>query len=73
MAVYRVNLEKCVGCETCYKVCPMDVFRFDYEKRKSVIAFVTECQICGQCVICCPTGSLGLTYEEITHPITSYL
>lgn len=72
MAVVRVSLEKCTGCMSCFNVCPMDVFRCDYENRKSVIAFVEECQICGQCVMNCPTGSIGLTYEEASRPLTSY-
>ena len=72
MAVYRIDLDACIGCQKCYEICPMDVFRFDHEKRKSVIAYVSECQICGQCVVNCPARSLGLTFEEAGHPLTSY-
>ena len=72
MAVYRVDLESCVGCKNCYNICPMDVFRYDFDKNKSVIAYVTECQVCGQCVINCPTQSLGLTFEEASQPLTNY-
>lgn len=72
MAVYRVDLDACIGCRKCYEICPLDVFRFDYKKKKSVIAYVAECQICGQCVVSCPVKSLGLTFEEAAQPMTSY-
>lgn len=38
MSVARYDLNKCIGCRSCVKVCPMDVFRFDEVNRKSVIA-----------------------------------
>ena len=72
MAVYRVDLNACIGCMNCYNVCPMDVFRFDYEKKKSVIAYVTECQICGQCVVTCLGHSLGLNLKDENYPLTNY-
>ena len=72
MAVYRVDLDACIGCMNCYNSCPMDVFRCDFEKKKSIIAYVTECQICGQCIMVCPVRSLGLTFEEAGQPLTSY-
>ena len=56
MAVYRVDLDACI----------------DFEKKKSIIAYVTECQICGQCIMVCPVRSLGLTFEEAGQPLTSY-
>ena len=72
MAVYRIDLDACIGCRKCYEICPMDVFRFDYEKKKSVIAYVSECQIFGQCIVNCAPHSLGLTYEEVGQPLTVY-
>lgn len=72
MAVCRVDLNACIGCQKCYEICPLDVFRFHYEKKKSVIAYVYECQVCGQCVVNCPTGSLGITFEEASQPITCF-
>ncbi|WP_101722217.1 4Fe-4S dicluster domain-containing protein [Eggerthella timonensis] len=59
MAVKRVDLNACIGCGTCAKICPMDVMRFDKESMKSVIAYVENCQCCAQCYLYCPSGSLG--------------
>ena len=38
MSVARLDLNKCVGCRNCVKLCPMDVFYFDEEANKSVMA-----------------------------------
>ena len=67
--VKRVDLNKCIGCKNCYTVCPMDVFRFDEEKRKSVIAYPESCQNCGQCVINCLGTAITLTDEIFAYPI----
>lgn len=72
MAVYRLNLDACIGCKKCYEICPMDVFRFDEEKKKSIIAYVDECQVCGQCIANCHSHSLGITLNEASQPLTSF-
>ncbi|MCD7882808.1 MAG: ferredoxin family protein [Lachnospiraceae bacterium] len=61
MSVIRADLNKCIGCQRCFKICPMDVFRFDYVRQKSVIAYPESCQSCGQCYLNCPAHSLGFT------------
>lgn len=71
MSVIRTDLSKCIGCQRCYKICPMDVFRFDYARRKSVIAYPENCQSCGQCYLNCPAHSLGFTDASYQHPINA--
>lgn len=53
MSVQRYDLNACIGCESCMTVCPMDVFRFDYDQMKSVMAYPENCQSCGQCYVNC--------------------
>ncbi|MGN1406686.1 MAG: ferredoxin family protein [Erysipelotrichaceae bacterium] len=72
MSVKRVDVNKCIGCGNCFKVCPMDVFRINTEKRKSVIAYPENCQSCGQCYINCPTGSLTIVNDMYGYSLTSY-
>jgi hypothetical protein len=49
----------------------MDVFRFNEELRKSVIAYPENCQTCGQCFVNCLGHSLVLSGEGYGYPITS--
>lgn len=71
MSVQRYNLEKCIGCQTCMEVCPMDVFRFNAEMGKSVIAYPDNCQTCAQCMLFCPGHSLAISGEAYGYPLTS--
>ncbi len=67
MSVKRNSVSACIGCGTCYKVCPMDVFRIDTENMKSVIAYPESCQTCGQCYLNCPTGAIGLDCTQFSY------
>ncbi len=61
MSVARLDLNKCVGCRNCVDLCPMDVFYFNEEAGKSVMAFPEACQSCGQCYLHCVGGSLVMS------------
>jgi len=61
------DLEKCVLCGRCVKVCDevqgVEAIDFGYRGFKSKICTAYEddlsCEFCGQCVAVCPTGALG--------------
>ena len=72
MSVIRVDLNKCIGCENCVNICPLDVFYFDPEAHKSVLAYPENCQSCGQCYVNCPGRSLGISNEAYAYPLTAY-
>ena len=61
MSVARLDLNKCIGCQMCVNVCPMDVFYFDEAANKSVMAFPENCQSCAQCYLHCMGGSLTMS------------
>ncbi len=71
MSIKRYDLNKCVGCRLCVKICPMDVFYFDEAAKKSVIAYPDNCQNCGQCFLNCPTGSLRFGSETYSYALTA--
>ena len=52
--------EKCVGCEECVDVCPVEVF--EMENEKSVPVNAEECLGCESCVEVCEEGAF--TIEE---------
>jgi len=72
MSVVRIDLNKCIGCENCVNICPLDVFYFNYEAHKSVIAYPENCQSCGQCFLNCKGRSLGISNDLYAYPITAF-
>nr|YP_009668608.1 NADH-plastoquinone oxidoreductase subunit I [Haplomitrium blumei]QCW59382.1 NADH-plastoquinone oxidoreductase subunit I [Haplomitrium blumei] len=69
----RIHFEfdKCIACEVCVRVCPINLPVIDWELRKSVrkkqlrgysIDFGV-CILCGNCVEYCPTNCLSMTEE----------
>ena len=71
MSVVRIDVDKCIGCGICIDVCPMDVFYYSFEDKKSVIAYPECCQTCGQCYVNCPTGSIGISNDMFGYAFTA--
>ena len=69
MSVARLDLNKCVGCKNCVKVCPMDVFYFDANENKSIIAYPEQCQSCAQCYVHCIGKSLTMSTIQSNYSI----
>ena len=69
--VIRIDLNKCIGCENCVNICPMDVFYFNYEAHKSVMAYPENCQSCGQCYLNCQGRALGMSNAGFGYPLTA--
>lgn len=58
-----VSATRCVTCDLCIKVCPMDVFdRAD--DGLPVIARQEDCQTCFMCEAHCPTDALFVAAER---------
>lgn len=72
MSVVRIDLNKCIGCENCVNICPMDVFYYDETAHKSVLAYPENCQSCGQCYVNCKGHCLGISNETYGYPITAF-
>lgn len=72
MSVVRIDLNRCIGCENCVNICPMDVFYFIAEAHKSVIAYPENCQSCGQCFLNCKGRALGISNDLYAFPITAF-
>jgi len=71
MSVIRYDIDACIGCRRCYEICPQDVFRFNEEQHKAVIAYPESCISCGQCFINCVGHSLALSDDAFGFNLTS--
>lgn len=69
----RIHFEfdKCIACEVCVRVCPMDLPVVDWEletniRKKRLLNYSIDfgiCIFCGNCVEYCPTNCLSMTEE----------
>lgn len=53
----RNAVEKCISCEKCVAICPMNVDMMDNSRKR---LHGTECILCMQCVDACPAQALSL-------------
>ena len=53
-----VDEDKCVGCEECVDVCPVEVFEMEDGKSKAVNA--DECLGCESCVEVCEASAINI-------------
>jgi NAD-dependent dihydropyrimidine dehydrogenase PreA subunit len=59
MYTVEVNVEKCIGCEECVNVCPVDVF--EMQDEKSVPVNADECIGCESCIEVCEQEAITVT------------
>nr|QXU76304.1 NADH-plastoquinone oxidoreductase subunit I [Dicranopteris pedata] len=75
----RIHFEfdKCIACEVCVRVCPINLPVIDWKlvkniRKKQLKSYSIDfgvCIFCGNCVEYCPTNRLSMTeeYELSTH------
>ncbi|WP_072621415.1 NAD(P)H-quinone oxidoreductase subunit I [Spirulina major] len=71
------EFDKCISCEVCVRVCPINLpivdWEFDKETKKKKLNHYSidfgVCIFCGNCVEYCPTNCLSMTeeYELATY------
>ena len=58
-AMVAWEIEKCIGCMLCKKICPSNAIELIGSGRKAEIAYnVGRCIFCGECVDICPTKTI---------------
>ncbi|GBU24712.1 iron only hydrogenase [Fibrobacteria bacterium R8-3-H12] len=63
----KIDVNKCVGCNRCVRVCPIDEANIAYEENGRVKVRIdhNKCIACGNCLIACHHGSRD--YEDDTE------
>ena len=61
--VSRINIDKtkCIGCQKCSKVCPMESIKIVQNKAQTN---VYNCIICEECVYNCPVKAVSYGKRE---------
>lgn len=55
-----VDEDACIGCGTCVTGCSRKVYRFDFDRKKAVVADPTSCMVaCMTCANTCPTSAIS--------------
>ena len=55
----EVDAEKCIGCEECVNICPVDVY--EMKDGKSIPVNAEECIGCESCVEVCEQEAITVT------------
>ena len=54
MNAINIDREVCTGCQTCFEACFVDVFRWDADEARPIVAYPEDCTECNKCQIECP-------------------
>jgi adenylylsulfate reductase subunit B len=59
-----IDRTKCIKCEVCAQICPLDVIRVDKkeQKREVVVKYPYECWHCRACIKECPADAITMRY-----------
>lgn len=61
----RIDYESCIGCLTCVKNCPHDVYRTDEDSVKPIVANPYNCVVgCSSCAKLCPSEAIKFPSRE---------
>jgi len=61
----EVDIEACIGCKICERVCPFGAIIVDPETKKAKV--LEGCTLCGTCVNSCPENALNIERKAISE------
>ena len=72
------NIEKCTGCKSCARACPIDCFAIETEMSEGTKLHISrfdidlsKCIYCGLCEYACPHDCLHMTRDYRVSPTNS--
>jgi CDP-4-dehydro-6-deoxyglucose reductase len=61
-----VDEDVCIGCGTCVVSCSRLVYRFDFERKKAVVADPLNCMVgCRTCASTCPANAISFPSADV--------
>jgi len=58
------DMEKCIGCGACERICPSAAIVMEGRRDEAVIThYVYRCMFCEQCVETCPKDAIHMSQE----------
>ncbi len=65
-----IDEDGCIGCKLCYVSCGRNVFDFDFERNRAVVARPYNCLVgCSTCATICPVGAIEFPPRDIVQKI----
>jgi NAD-dependent dihydropyrimidine dehydrogenase PreA subunit len=58
MNTIKIDMDVCNGCMTCYDACFVNVFRWNKEEEKPIVAYPEDCVECNKCELGCPVEAI---------------
>jgi len=57
-----INYKKCISCQTCAKICPVDAISLNKKNQPKIDE--NKCIKCQTCEICCPVKAIKIELKE---------
>lgn len=63
-----VDENKCIGCGICATSCGREVYKFDFENKKSKVVNPNNCMVaCQTCANLCPMKAISFALNDATR------
>jgi NAD-dependent dihydropyrimidine dehydrogenase PreA subunit len=60
-----IDESKCVGCGMCFTTCGRDVFDYDKERKKAIVARPMQCMVgCTSCEVWCVFNAISFPDKQ---------